>query len=540
MTIGVRHHGRGMWGITSTGYSKALHLVAKSTPGMRWSPEGSEWTGYVDAIAVCVAGLRAKNIRIEEWDKIPEPGTKFASTIPIKEEGLRDYQKEGVRFLVTHAREGAILADGMRLGKSAQALRAARALGGSTLVLCPGFVKGVWIREAKKWWPEVVVFVLHGTRENTRKILDRDGEAVSPRILVNPDRPILYICNYQIIGAWAEQLKGQVSTIILDEAHMLQGEKTARAQGVREVANAATNRMALTGTPMTSRPRDLWNLVDTISEGRFGKPYAFYARYCNLHEVQITPEKRVVDYNGTSNETELHDRLARFMLRRTAREVSTELPLVQRQVVEVDVPKGCIVSAHMAMRDDSQLRRALDLAADGKLPAVIDLIESHRKDGAKVVVFTHRRAMAEAIAEAFPKEAGIVHGGYTQKKRDAVIESAPGILCCTMDSTGVGIDLSHYDVEVFAEMDWVPSKLAQCEARAYKLNSKKPLFIQYVVAEGSIDELIRDTVIKKLNSFEKIIGKLDDNLKKDLDGDVKNQGAVALRKLFDKLNEAAP
>ena len=62
--------------------------------------------------------------------------------IPIAEKGLRDYQKLGVRFLITRGAEGCMLADDMGLGKTATAITAARALKSKTLVVCPQYVRG--------------------------------------------------------------------------------------------------------------------------------------------------------------------------------------------------------------------------------------------------------------------------------------------------------------------------------------------------------------------------------------------------------------
>ena len=62
---------------------------------------------------------------------------------------LYDYQEEGVDFLIRHRR--AYLADVPGLGKTAQALLAARALGSVPVVIAPASAVPVWWDEAKKW-----------------------------------------------------------------------------------------------------------------------------------------------------------------------------------------------------------------------------------------------------------------------------------------------------------------------------------------------------------------------------------------------------
>ena len=63
---------------------------------------------------------------------------------------LKPYQKTGSSFLASRNR--AALFDDPGLGKSAQSLVAAKAVGCSKLlVICPASVKNVWLHEAQKW-----------------------------------------------------------------------------------------------------------------------------------------------------------------------------------------------------------------------------------------------------------------------------------------------------------------------------------------------------------------------------------------------------
>ena len=63
---------------------------------------------------------------------------------------LRPYQIVGRDFLLSHSR--ALLADEMRVGKTPQAILAAAAAGGSSLVVCPAIAVSQWRREWQRWW----------------------------------------------------------------------------------------------------------------------------------------------------------------------------------------------------------------------------------------------------------------------------------------------------------------------------------------------------------------------------------------------------
>jgi SNF2-related domain/LAGLIDADG-like domain/Helicase conserved C-terminal domain len=434
-------------------------------------------------------------------------------------------------FIVTH--------------NTVQALRAMRALRfqGPSMVVCPNYAKGVWRDETKRWWPEAETIFLDGTKPEKK-----------PELLAALAKPMprggrLIVCNYDILHAWVglftdgeiklaatgESFKPPV-LLAFDEASFLQSEKSRRSKAAKELARVSRRRVGLDGTPPADKPKDLWNLVDTLSEGRFGKFFPYALRHCNAHRVQVTREKAVWDFSGESNLDELRKRVAFFTLRRTQKDVALELPELTRQIINVEVPRGHRGPLGMALQSEAAMRRVLDLAADGKVPHVIALAESHLKAGHHVVVFTHRRAIAEAIAKAFGNAGAFIHGGMSQTKRDEVLKSKPSLLAATLDTAGRGLnDLVYYNVAIFAELHWVPSVLAQAEKRPHRPGQTRAVLIQYVIAEGTADELIRDGCIRKLQTRVSVLGKLDDGLLEQLDGDMRAGGVAALRALAESL-----
>ena len=551
MTHHVRHYGGGEYGIEGR-YDERVRSICKGvsnqqgvfsvepTPGMRWEPLARAWVGSVDAVATAVSRLREKGVDVEDSELGVFQRETNNPVAPLRVHGkgfetLRQYQIEGANFILTRAEEGCLLGDEPGLGKTAQFLRAARALRhrGRAVVVVPNFVKGVWKEEAKKWWPEVELVVLEGTKpEKQRDAFARLGAPP-------PKDGQLVIVNYDVLHAWVSAIVSFTSPPIIvgfDEGQYLQSERSRRSKAAKMLARACKHRVALTGTPPADRPRDLWNLVDTISEGRFGGFFPYAIRYCAGHREQVTREKTVWKFDGASNLDELRERVGYFTLRRTQKDVQLELPDFQRQIVPVEVARGQRAPLRDALRSDVALRRAMDLAADGKVPHVIALAESDLDAGHKVCVFTHRRLVAEAVAEAFGDRARFYHGGMSQAARDKVLSEPPDLLAATLDTAGVGLNkLVHYDVVIFAELHWIPSVLAQAEKRLHRQGQKKNVMARYVIAEGTADELIRDGCIKKLQTRVGVLGKLDDGLLEELDRDMKEGGAAALRALAESL-----
>lgn len=525
--ISIERYTDTLYGISSRQYSAALHREAKATPGLRWAPEHHAWVGYPDGVAACAKRLEAAGIILH--GEAPEPPSIEPNGKWPKD--MRDYQKIGAQFLVEHAATGALLADQMGLGKSQQALRAIGAIGRSALVVCPSFVRHVWLREAAKWLPKWPVTELYGTKPSEEELEE-----------LRHNTPTIFTIHYDIVHAWVAPILNfaRPDIIVFDEAHALMSDRSRRSQACRELARKTPMRVGLSGTPLTSRPRDLWNVVDTLSENRFGKPFSFYLAFCDAHKVTVTTrqgDKVVWDTKGASNLDELNERLSYFMLRRTKTDVQLELPASTRQIIELEVPRSVRAPVGAALKSDRALRDALALAADGKIPKAIDLIVNHIETGSKVVCFSHRKHVAEVIASSLKPQgidAKVITGDVPIKRRVEIIDEQPAVLAATMDALREGVDLSYADVAVFVELDYVPSKLAQCEARVVRFGQKRNTVLQYIVALSTADEIIREVLIDKLDMFEQSIGKLDDGLKSNLAGQTES-GADTLRKLYEKL-----
>ena len=107
----------------------------------------------------------------KEHDKATKKAMDDAKDGKHLNEGLRDYQREGVAWLAAQHVAGAgggILGDDMGLGKTLQVLsflqylRDAKNEAGPHLVVCPLSVLPTWVTEAKRWCPSLRAVAFHG------------------------------------------------------------------------------------------------------------------------------------------------------------------------------------------------------------------------------------------------------------------------------------------------------------------------------------------------------------------------------------------
>ena len=506
------------WGIRHPHYVKQLVHAGHLVPGMRWSEPDHAWVGYPDAVEATALLLKDYGIKLDlsplsvkrDWG---EP------IIPYATKSRRPYQLEGVRFLINQMRSGALLADWMGLGKTATTVTALRALNSKTVVVCPSYVRGVWQAETAKWWSKLHSDAVYLPATRTQSTI--------------PPETKMVVIHYDILTSWLQALGEWAPRILVfDEGQNLAGGGTKRAEAAHALAAETPLRALLTGTPLANRPRDIFNVVETISPGRFGGDFfRFGQRYCNGHKTQIEMRsgetKTVWDFDGSSHEDELGRRLGWFMLRRTKQDVKLEIPPKQRQLVWVET-KAKAKRFKPTERSGRVLRAALEAAADAKLQEGVDIALGDAQSGAKVVVYTWRRSVAEWVHRS-AKMAGVdtelIHGGVAAMNRGKYIDRARTspegkghVLAATIDSCATGIDLSFASIGVVLELTYEPHELLQMEARQDRFGQKNPVLFRYVLQRGSVDELIASTIIAKLGVFEQVVGATGDTLSKDLGG----------------------
>lgn len=432
---------------------------------------------------------------------------------------LFEFQKEGIPFLAF--RDYAILADEMGLGKTVQALRAAELrldydmsniLGPRVLILSPALAKRHWQREVNKW--------CNGTAE----ILDglKPGELPRTRYI---------ICNYDILSGqrrrnasgkleykeglegWGSILKANIPPIvILDEAHMLRGRDSRRTKAVKDICQNATCVWALTGTPMPNHVRDLWPLVDLISNGLFGPYWPWAKAYAGAYKGQYG---WIAD--GGSRLEELSQRLSYFMLQRSKAEVGIQLPEKRREVLLVETQTHFEKQNKTIVRNFTEkvnlVAIALRNTANAKRGAIIEMARDSLSAGQKVVIGVYMREQAEEIGKALAKDfVGVAASGDASiEQRDAWAQAfreyeGPCFFVCTIDSMMVSISLVGADRVLIGDLTWDPTKMLQFEGRFHRIGSTNSVLISYLIAEGTIDEDIKESVIDKLDTIGQVIG----------------------------------
>ncbi len=430
-----------------------------------------------------------------------------------------DYQRTGAAFLAE--RDYALLADQMGLGKTFQAIAAAEArlsLGHVpttdtpvVLVLAPAMAKHVWKEQITRWTGHsstILEGMTAGELPQTRYVIanydilhglhKRDAAGV--------------VHDVAHLTGWAPVLTGQFLIVICDEVHVLRGRSSQRYKHTKAVCKNVPVVWGLSGTPMPNYVRDLWAVLDVLTNGLFGTYWQFARAHCDLVQAQYGMKD-----TGSSRMQELSGRLTFFCLGRTAEQVKLELPEKRREIYRVDV---AVSAATVAEGNEAQLRKtfvgkALRATAKAKRSAVIEQAVEALLAKQKVIVFVYMRDQADAVAKGikakFDGQVACVHGDMTPEGRNIqaqVFREAQGAACfvATIDSVTMAISLVGAELVIFGDLVPEPWKLLQAEKRAHRIGGSVRVLVRYLIGIGTLDEAVAESVIAKLSVIEQALG----------------------------------
>lgn len=415
---------------------------------------------------------------------------------------LRDYQKDGVRWLATLAHHGfgACLADDMGLGKTLQALIVLRMRQhlGPALVVVPKSVVTNWQEEVARFAPELEVVVFENPSE--REGVIRDAKAGQ-----------VILINYGMLGSLAEALKSRRwSSMVLDEAQQIKNAGTQRAKLLFQLEGDF--RLALSGTPIENHLGELWSLFTFINPGLLGSLGEFKRRFGKaVKDPQHMALLRAV--------------ISPFILRRLKQQVLTELPdkteiihhislsPEERQLYEATrrevVQQVQSADGRALMHVLSGLTRLRRLCCSpelvmpewsqtsSKLDEAMALLDEAIGNGHRVLVFSQfvdLLSLLRARIEQKKWDYCYLDGGCSAKSRqDSILrfrhEPVP-LFLISLKAGGTGLNLTQADTVLHLDPWWNPAVEDQASDRAHRMGQTQPVTVYRLVCEQTVEEKI--------------------------------------------------
>lgn len=412
---------------------------------------------------------------------------------PFQRSGVRQVHRFGCR---------ALLADEMGLGKSLSALLVMQRHPEMrpVVVICPAIVKYHWQREASVH-VGMAAEVLDGTK------------APKDRPLVRPE---FVIINYDILWPWMKFLKWlKPELVIVDESQAIMSLHSKRTKGVLELCNPKKGRkvpyvVALSGTPLTNRPAELWPTLHLLRPDIYKNPYKFYHRHCS--------PKRMPwgwTFKGATRLKELHTNLLKTcLIRRRKEDVLEQLPPNQKIVQPIEITdrkqyeqaKNDFLKWLVESQGEEKASKAakaerlvwkgylLRLIGQLKVKSVLAWIDNflETSDGKLIVFGIHKENVLHKIKEAYADNSVLITGDVSPPKRQILIDQFTQskkhrLFIGNIVAGGVGWNGTVATDVAFAEFGWVPGALNQAGDRVSRIGQTKQTRSWYLVANDTLE-----------------------------------------------------
>ena len=400
----------------------------------------------------------------------------------------------------------------MGLGKTTSTIIAALESGSKkVLIICPATLKINWKREIENYSDKSIYI------------------AESKNFSTEAD---FVIINYDIIKNFhdpkkkddSQVLVANFDLVIVDEAHYIKNATAQRTKLINDIVKKTERLWLLTGTPMTSRPIDYFNLLSLIDSPVAKNWMAYAIRYCSGYQFNVGGRK-VWNVTGASNLEELRDRTVGLTLRRLKENV-------------LDLPDKIITPVYLRLKSKSyenvmgeyydwydknpeesksltvqfsKLTKVRQIIADEKIAQTIELAENILEQDKKVIIFCNFTDSLNKITEHFGKSAVKLDGSMSKPERQNSVDQFQDnpkvkVFVGNIKAAGVGITLTAAEAVIMNDLSFLPSDHAQAEDRAYRYGQKNNVLVYYPIFENTIEGIIYDILNNKKQVIATVMG----------------------------------
>lgn len=405
------------------------------------------------------------------------------------------------------------------------------------LVICPSMTVNGWQREFKKIAPPKLferVAALTGSHQQKLKILG------------NPKKRI-FITNTETLNTktWATIANYGFQFLIVDESHNFKNPQAKRTAKIFKVADRASYKLIMTGTPAPNSPLDIWAQMRILSTQLFGDDYFVWrGRFFYDKNRKMPDNIYFPDWRPLPGAKEKLNRILSFNAYRVKKTDVLDLPPFVHESVEVELTaqqrriysemESTFVSylnseAMVAETVLAQLTRLQQVVAgiftddqgnvttfpSQKLNALQELLETLCSEH-KVIVWTHFRptyGMIEEVCRKLELPYVKLTGEESRKQKDInrqkfIDDDKIRVAIASQQAAGTGTDglqVSSYAIYYSKTYNLVHD--TQSQDRIYRGGSEQHEKVTRIdiVARNTTDEKINEALRSKLEEGELLL-----------------------------------
>ena len=447
-------------------------------------------------------------------------------------------QEEAFQFAMAH--DECMLDMDMGTGKTRVAIDVvfARPNVKRVLVVCPKAVLEVWPKELKKHAPGKLyrVFV-----RNPRSTVGKDAVAMKEYMNgVLPGGKKFVIVNYDAVWRWPigdTLLKMDLDMVILDESHRAKAAGSKVSKYLAMLGRRVCYRMCLSGTPMANSPLDVYGQYRFLDSSIFGTNHN---QFLQQYAIMGGPERRFVV--GYKNQKELRDKFQSIAYTCKMSDVADRIKLPEKLppvVRTVQLPArdlrasqklakkfmaecgdvGVVVAKNILVNllRQQQIAAGFCEVQDGPLQAprteelnttkrdaLVDWLQDIPEADPTVVfcVFQHDldavREAAEKARRASFELSGRVNNLEDWRKAHGAV------LAVQIQAGAEGVDMTIANHALYFSLPHSLALYEQSQARLYRPGQTRPVSFTHLVAEGTVDEGMYASLVRKKDVVEAV------------------------------------
>jgi len=437
------------------------------------------------------------------------------------EETLRNYQKDGVKWLYTLYKcdLGGILADEMGLGKSIQTICFIKQIlkekeDAKIMIVCPTSLVYNWKKEFDKFAPELKYTTVAETKSKRKEIMNHF------------DDYNVFITSYGLIRNDNDEYENrEFELCVIDEAQAIKNYQANMTKEIKKIK--ARTKIALTGTPLENSVLELWSIFDFIMPGYLNSILKFKENY-GIKDVDEASLEKL---------TKLNYQIKPFILRRKKNEVTKDLPdkLENNIYLELgDIQKAIYLKVLKESKEEMDeliraegfqkarfkilqlLMKLRQICIDPnilysnykeesvKMEKLIEIVKNYVAENHKILIFSSFKTVIDRVKEKFDKEnisSYMISGEVKSKTRMELVDKFnnddTNCFLITLKSGGTGLNLTGADIVIHLDIWWNPQVENQATDRAHRIGQTKKVTVIKLITKGTVEERILELQNKK-------------------------------------------
>lgn len=455
-------------------------------------------------------------------------------------------QEEALEFALSH--EAVMLDLEMGCGKTRVAIDSimARPEVRTVLVVCPKAVMGVWPRELGKYAEEGSY---HTFQRKPGETVQRTAARLWDFMNEVEPRKRVVVVNYDSV--WRRPLGDflvgladhrEIQMVVLDESHRAKAAGSKVSKYLAMLGRRVPVRMCLSGTPMANSPLDVYGQYRFLDRSIFGTNYeAFKQQYAVLggpdrkfvvgfkNQQELMERFRSIAY--TCRMSDVADRIklpealppVRVGVQLPARDMRTLADLSEEFVAEC--AGGFVTATNVLVKmlrmqqvcagfcpvqdaplEDAETRDLNTAKADALRSILQDLPPEER-----VVVFcVFQHDLAEirrvALLEGRPafELSGREHTLEDWVGENGIHDGHGGVIAVQIQAGAEGVDMTCAHHAVYFSLPHSLALYNQSKARLYRPGQEQRVSFLHLVAEGTVDEAMYESLQRKRDVIDAI------------------------------------